>query len=66
MPQREFEILISPTGEVELQVKGYKGKTCLEAMRLFETIVGELKSQTHTSEYYEPDEVVQFRIDQRH
>jgi hypothetical protein len=66
MPQREFDILISPRGEVELQVKGYKGKTCLEAMRLFESIVGELKTQTVTSEYYEPDEVVQYRIDQRH
>jgi hypothetical protein len=66
MPQREFDILISPKGEVELQVKGYKGKTCLEAMRLFEQIVGELKSQNVTSEFYEPDEVVQYRLDQRH
>jgi hypothetical protein len=66
MPQREFDILISPKGEVELQVKGYKGKTCLEAMRLFEQIVGELKSQTVTSEFYEPDEVVQYRVDHHH
>ena len=66
MAQREFDIVISPKGEVQLEVKGYKGKTCLEAMRLFESIVGELKSESHTSEYYEPDEVVQFRIDQRH
>ncbi len=66
MPQREFDILISPNGDVQLQVSGYKGKTCLEAMRVFEQIVGELKSQSLTSEFYEPDEVVQYRVDQRH
>jgi hypothetical protein len=66
MAQREFDIVISPKGEVQLEVKGYKGKTCLEAMHLFERIVGELKSQAATREFYEPDEVVQFRIDQRH
>jgi hypothetical protein len=66
MPQREFDILISPQGNVELQVKGYKGKTCLEAMRLFEKIIGELKTHSVTSEFYEPDEVVQYRIDQLH
>jgi Protein of unknown function (DUF2997) len=66
MPQREFDITISPEGNVELHVKGYKGKGCLEAMRLFEKIVGELKSQRETSEFYEPDEQVRYNIDQRH
>jgi len=66
MPQREFDITIGPDGQVELLVKGYKGKSCLEAMRLFEKVVGELKSQRETSEFYEPDEVVQYHIDQRH
>jgi hypothetical protein len=66
MPQREFDIAISPEGNVELHVKGYKGKACLEAMRLFEKIVGELKSQRETSEFYEPDEQVRYNIDQRH
>lgn len=66
MPQREFDITIGPEGNVELHVKGYKGKGCLEAMKLFEKIVGELKSQRETSEFYEPDEVVRYNIDQRH
>jgi len=65
MPQREFDITIGPDGSVELHVKGYKGKGCLEAMKLFEQIVGELKSQRETSEFYEPDEQVQHRIEQR-
>ena len=66
MPQREFDITIGKTGEVELHVKGIKGRGCLEVMKLFEQIVGELKEQRQTSEFYEPEEQVQYRIDQRH
>jgi hypothetical protein len=66
MPQREFDIAIGPDGNVELHVKGYKGKGCLEAMKMFEKIVGELKSQRETSEFYEPDEQVRYNIEQRH
>jgi hypothetical protein len=66
MPEREFEITIGKTGEVELHCKGFKGRACLEAVKMFEKIVGEIKSQEATSEFYEPDELVQFRIDQRH
>jgi hypothetical protein len=52
---------------VELHVKGYKGKTgCQGAIKIFEQIVGEMKSQRETNEAYEPDEVVQYRIDHRH
>ena len=66
MPEREFDITINPDGTVEVHVKGYKGKHCLEAARMFETIVGEMKAQRETSEFYEPEEHVQYRIDQRH
>lgn len=66
MPQREFEITIAPDGSVELHVKGYKGKSCLEAMKIFEQVVGEMKAQRETSEFYEPDEHVQINLDQRH
>lgn len=66
MPQREFEITIGKTGEVELHVKGFKGRACLDAVKLFEEIVGEMNSQQQTSEFYEPEEQVQYRIDQRH
>ncbi len=66
MPQREFDITISPDGNVELHVQGYKGKGCLEAMKMFAQIVGELQSQRETSEFYEPDEQVRYNIDQRH
>ncbi|HYG21584.1 MAG TPA: DUF2997 domain-containing protein [Verrucomicrobiae bacterium] len=66
MAQREFEITIAATGTVEVHVKGYKGRSCLEAMKVFEEIIGEMKSQRQTSEFYEPDEQVQLNIDQRH
>ena len=66
MPQREFEITIAPDGSVEVLVKGYKGKSCLEAMKIFEQVVGEMKSRRETSEFYEPDEQVRFNIEQRH
>lgn len=65
MPQREFDITISPDGSVELHVKGYKGKACLEAVKLFERVVGEVKGQERTSEFYEPEEQVHYHIDQR-
>ncbi len=66
MPQREFDITIAADGGVEVHVKGYKGKSCLEVMKLFEQVVGELRDRRETSEFYEPDEQVQFNIEQRH
>ena len=65
MAQREFDITIGPDGEVELHIQGYKGKSCLEVLKLFEKVVGQVKSQQQTSEFYEPDEEVRFHIDQR-
>ena len=66
MPQREFDITIGKTGEVELHVKGFKGRACMDVVKIFEEIVGEMKSQQQTSEFYEPEEHVQYRLDQRH
>lgn len=65
MKQREFDITIGPDGTVEVHVQGYKGKRCLEVMKLFEQAVGETQSRQLTSEYYDPEEQVQFRIEQR-
>ena len=66
MPQREYEITIAPDGQVELNIKGYKGKRCLDAVKMFEQIIGDVKSQRETSEFYEPEEQVQYRVDQKH
>ncbi|MCX6913954.1 MAG: DUF2997 domain-containing protein, partial [Verrucomicrobia bacterium] len=58
MAQREFDITIAADGTVELHVKGFKGKNCLEVVKLFEQIVGEVTSTQKTSEFYEPEEQV--------
>jgi hypothetical protein len=65
MPEREFDITIGKDGSVELHVKGYKGKGCMEAVKMFQQIVGEMQQEQKTNEYYEPEEQVRFNIDQR-
>jgi hypothetical protein len=66
MKAREFDVTIGSDGIVEVHVKGYKGRGCLEAAKLFEQIVGQLQAQRLTAEYYDPEEQVQYRVDQRH
>jgi hypothetical protein len=63
---REFEITIAPDGSVEVEISGYKGKGCLEAMKIFQEIVGELRSQNLTHEYYAPEEDVRINIERQH
>lgn len=65
MPEREIEITIAPDGEVNLHLKGYKGQGCLDVARLFAKVVGEMKSHEKTGEFYEPDESVRIRQEQR-
>ncbi len=64
MAQREFEITIGADGGVEVHAKGYKGRNCKEVAKLFEKIVGELKAERMTNEFYEPEELVRFEIKQ--
>ncbi len=52
---REIEILISPEGEVQIQVKGVKGKSCLDFSKFLEEGLGDIESREYTSEYYEPE-----------
>jgi hypothetical protein len=66
MAQREFDITIGADGNVELHVKGFKGRSCLEALKLFKEIVGDETSRRETAEMYEPEEQVRYNIDQRH
>ena len=54
MPQREFDIIIGADGNLELHVIGFKGRSCLDVVKLFEKIVGDVKAQERTSEFYEP------------
>jgi hypothetical protein len=56
MPQRDVEITISKNGEVKVHIKGIKGKACLKFGAFLADVVGKVKSQQLTSEYYEPEE----------
>ena len=64
MHPREFQITIAKDGSVEVHVQGYKGKRCLEAIQLLEQIVGPKRSQTLTSEFYDPEEQVRIHVEQ--
>ncbi len=53
--QHEVEIIVSKTGDVKVHVKGVKGKACLEYTKWLSEVVGKVKDQKLTSEYYEPE-----------
>ena len=55
MEQHDIEIRIAPDGEVTVSVKGAKGKACLQYAEFLRKVVGEVKDQRYTSEYYEPE-----------
>ena len=61
MAQHEVEISISKTGDVKVHIKGAKGKACMEYAKWLTEVIGRVKNQQMTSEYYEPD--VKSRID---
>ena len=65
MAQHEVEIIISETGEVKVHIKGAKGKACLEYAKWITEVVGQVKDQKLTSEYYEPETKVATKIQQQ-
>jgi hypothetical protein len=64
MGAQDIEIVIARSGEVQVHVKGVKGKGCLEWGRLLAAAVGRVKHQQLTSEYYEPDTRVRHHLGQ--
>lgn len=56
--KHELEIVIAPNGDVQVHVKGAKGKQCMKYLEALSTI-GRVKEQKVTSEYYEPGPIVQ-------
>lgn len=55
--KHELEIEISPSGKVEVLVKGAKGKKCMEYVQIF-AAMGKITDQKTTGEYYEPEQSV--------
>lgn len=56
--QEELEIEIDPVGQVQVHVKGTKGKRCLDYVEIFRELLGPVTEETLTSEYYEAETVV--------
>ncbi len=63
MQKTELEIIIDENGEVHLDIKGIKGKKCLEIAELVEKVIGEMKDKKHKPEYYETDVSISSKID---
>lgn len=55
MAHHEIEITIDPDGQVMVHVKGAKGKACMEYAKWLTQVIGKVKDQKLTSEYYEPE-----------
>jgi hypothetical protein len=54
----EIELLFSPDGQVRIETRGLKGKTCVAETEALEKALGRVASRTKTSEYYQqPTEV---------
>jgi hypothetical protein len=47
-----------------VHIKGVKGKSCMEYGKWLAEIVGEIKNQKLTSEYYEPETKVKVNLHQ--
>jgi hypothetical protein len=51
----EIEFTIADDGKVSFEVKGLKGKRCLEVTKEIEQALGIVVNREHTSEYYQQD-----------
>ncbi len=60
--KREIEILISADGQVQLTVRGARGKECVEFSKFLEEALGEEISKEFTSEYYMEEAVQEEKI----
>ena len=53
MAQREeFEITIGPNGQIQVEVKGATGKSCLELTEFLEQALGDVVERKLKPEYY--------------
>jgi hypothetical protein len=53
MSGRVIEVLVSPTGEVSVQTKGFAGSDCLQASKFLEQSLGVTTTDRKTTEFYQ-------------
>ena len=49
----EIEITIDKEGNISYEVKGIKGKSCIEATKFLDESLGEVVERKHSREFYE-------------
>ena len=64
MAQHEVEIEITKTGEVKVHIKGAKGQSCTTYAKWLTQLVGKVKDQQMTSEFYEPEIKARINLEQ--
>ena len=56
MAKKQMKIKLLPTGEIQMETIGVKGKKCLDYVKLIELLADvKIEKQELTSEYYEQD-----------
>ncbi len=53
--KREFEVVIGEDGEIQIAVKGVKGKKCMAFTEFLEKELGQVADREHTAEYFMPE-----------
>ena len=51
-----IEIIVSPTGQTDVQTKGFSGGECREASKSLEEALGQCVSETLTAEFHQADQ----------
>jgi hypothetical protein len=55
--EKEIITRIKPTGEVEIETKGYRGRSCLEATKDLETALGKVGERELKPEFRQEENV---------
>ena len=50
---RIIEIIVSPTGQTDVQTKGFAGGECREASKFLEEALGQRVNETLTAEFHQ-------------
>lgn len=51
--KKTIEIVVSPTGEMKVETKGFSGSECRDASKFVEVALGRTTSDQTTSEFFQ-------------
>ena len=63
---RIIEIIVSPTGQSQVQTRGFQGSDCRQASRFLEQALGQRTSEQLTTEFHQSAVPQQNRQSQTH